>query len=545
VHIPFALDDASSNGLLVEYAKQYYKQQNTDLNFKVVVTITNTACVPHQLNIASLVGLANLGGGKPRDNKRFLSQFISATHTFATSTHVVKIWDGAVHTIEGTRLMTRVEAAREGIPVSDDEDFLLKVELLTFLACRIIGKASLTPKQKRLLEAIPGYLNSALVYWVSGAEPVRIVDVPGNGWTQDQCLDGLQFFLDRSATVFSEGRWGTATPSFAMQAFWELPHSLSHRALKRGFDRKKLEARIISIGDSTEEKDQFSKTLNTRLSSCFEFHDREAQSDYRSTLAVMTNDFIQISLQHAFAVDSRIVTDLREYAKRQGGGSMPDLGVGVDGLESLPPALEYAMGTYVRKNMANACKTFTNDFVEAPRLVQAFRVAFHGVNDPRTPDRIKQFWRCNFPVLARGWIGLVVAYERYPFPLLRMAASSTSDSEKRGIARALLHSRNCCRDDGTSDVLIELASLYTKDIVDEAQRLEARLDFLTSERILTLVRAIGITQETCIWALECVNRFLRTIAAGGRPVNFANKCDKVYLNEVDRCFKEPTTYAPL
>jgi hypothetical protein len=318
VHIPFALDDASSNGLLVEYAKQYYKQQNTDLNFKVVVTITNTACVPHQLNIASLVGLANLGGGKPRDNKRFLSQFISATHTFATSTHVVKIWDGAVHTIEGTRLMTRVEAAREGIPVSDDEDFLLKVELLTFLACRIIGKASLTPKQKRLLEAMPGYLNSALVYWVSGAEPVRIVNVPGNGWTQDQCLDGLQFFLDRSATVFSEGRWGTATPSFAMQAFWELPHSLSHRALKRGFDRKKLEARIISIGDSTEEKDQFSKTLNTRLSSCFEFHDREAQSDYRSTLAVMTNDFIQISLQHAFAVDSRIVTDFKRVRQASG-----------------------------------------------------------------------------------------------------------------------------------------------------------------------------------------------------------------------------------
>lgn len=455
------LDGASSNHSLFWYTLAYYKAMNQSLDHSIITFCLLVLCQAHQVHISSLCCLANIGGEDSKSCQHYTRQLIGCLHTFGHNTHLVQIWSGLMRGLGSMRVVSAREARAAGIPCSTPEDDTHKTGLLTYLLCWVLNTRQLSKIYKDAVSTIVCYFNTTLAYWVDNDAPVRIHD-HGPHVSLQQVSSALRTLLNRVAAIFSEGRWGTASPSYAYLAIWALPHNLSRLGMANGFSKVKLAERLKACtksgGGLVDSKDGFVHQLTTRLSRAFMFVEL-SETCYRNTLAVFVNEPQQRSLFLTLRIDSRRNTDVAGFAARFAMGE--DLGLyqcargdptsdtvtGASGEldESVgdsefdePPALVLAKGDKARKIMREAVTMFSRSSDGLTSHAVAFRHAFHRVGDPRRCDRIKHFWRCSMPGLGRLWYTFFFMWARWPFRLFLLVCSSVSEAVKDAIVESLL-----------------------------------------------------------------------------------------------------------
>jgi hypothetical protein len=210
-----------------------------------------------------------------------------------------------------------------------------------------------------------------------------------------------------------------------------------------------------------------------------------------------------------FHIDGQMHKHLQDFAKRFGLRGSEQTFLSDDQHENSspePPLVELVKGTGPRRIIRDFCSAFkpNDDDPAVPDYLRAFRCGFH--QGPLKDYRVKQFWRCAFPMLGRIWFSMIFTFNRFPY-LLILLALDTEHGVKEAICNQLLDAfevSRCCVDLGFASVLVLLAQLRSRGLFGTDKR-RAEVAFLLSARVLGILRAWALTQRISVFDIECLN----------------------------------------
>jgi hypothetical protein len=120
-------DQASSNIKLLSHLVAHFLKVFGDTvgnDQAVMVALTSSLCLAHQVHICSRSQYGKLGGVSNTSLKgtRFLSGLIGAAHIFGASRYFIPIFVSILHQLRSLQIMLPVEAAVAGVSrMTDDE----------------------------------------------------------------------------------------------------------------------------------------------------------------------------------------------------------------------------------------------------------------------------------------------------------------------------------------------------------------------------------------------------------------------------------------
>jgi hypothetical protein len=355
-----------------------------------------------------------------------------------------RIWAGVFKAIKSMVVLTPAQAAARGINRATAQETRLKEALLRHLVQSVLGIRKLPPRYDKAIHTIAMFFNTTLVHWVTSKTPTRILDLGGDDISVEEVLSALKLILNRTARLFSEGRWGTSGPSFAYMTLWLVLFNLANLGMEQGFDKAKLERnRLKLISQAIDGKFEFELRLNTRISRTFAFTSPDSQGGYWTMLGSVTCHIHQAPLFLMLALDARRNPDVRKFAERFGlGQNLDDLvdasgdatrdGDDADDTFQDPPVLVMAKRKKMETIMAESCLIFApEESARVPDHIEAFRRAYHSeVSESQRSDRIENLWRCTMPGLGRLWYSLIHTWSVFPLCLALLVCESVSEADK-------------------------------------------------------------------------------------------------------------------
>lgn len=353
--IPFVMDDAASNRLCFDYLVDYYEQYNIDNEYKVAIMLVFVKCVAHQINLASLLGLSNVGGDTPAECREFTKRFIGQSKVLGHSAYVSRVWTGGLKGFASMKFMTFQDARVAGVPIATASEQQMKIALVSYLLKWVTNRAELSQDMADAVGTVVGYLPATLWHWVTNTIPVHIID-DGCSVSYEQFVVALTLILHRVTKVFSQGRWTTGSPAFAQTALWLIFYRFSAVGMANGFDREKVmkAARDWAKKMNLDDGDAFQYEATTRLGRAFLFHGDDRDACYSCIKACFVNAPAQRALFFVFAADSGRHPDLVDHASRYGLGENLDgvCGGCVDDARDVrerdPPAVAMARQTVAK-----------------------------------------------------------------------------------------------------------------------------------------------------------------------------------------------------
>ena len=147
-------------------------------------------------------------------------------------------------------------------------------------------------------------------------------------------------------------------------------------------------------------------------------------------------------------------------------------------------------------------------------------------------SRAVQTWATVLPGQAQLWHRLFIQWQRFPYKLLLLILPSTTPEQANQIVYSLLDSRPCCVDPGLSGLLLQMAEAHSSTR-------EGRAFFLTSPRVLALIRVWASSIYVTVFDIECLNACLRKLQNPGRAADLS----QLLLRCFSRKLELHTTFA--
>ena len=307
------------------------------------------------------------------------------------------------------------------------------------------------------------------------------------------------------------GRWTCASPAMAYLSLWLVVHKLGLTAMLAAFDESAFTtARAATV--VVDDEGEYKQRVASRLGRSHEFLEAE-DTPFSCVLGVLN----QAAMFAIFKLEARRSPDMQSCA-REFMDTTSDEG------PAEPAAMMLARGDKIKllleraANMVEPCADRTENHI------QAFRSMFCDISTSLGSSRAVQTWATVLPGQAQLWYRLFIQWQRFPYKLLLRILPSTTPEQANQIVYSLLDSRPCCVDPGLSGLLLQMAEAHSSTR-------EGRSFFLTSPRVLALIRVWASSISVTVFDIECLNACLRKLQNPGRAADVSTVAAKVFLKE--------------
>jgi len=317
--------------------------------------------------------------------------------------------------------------------------------------------------------------------------------------------------------VASETRWTLMVPCLAFFSLWQLLHILTGHIGTTAF------AVQHAVPEDVAPDMSYRQAVGVRLNKTLKLLG-SAANFLHMLIALFVSDAIMPMLYTILRHDGMCHQHLRNYVSAM---LEPK-----DSQISEPIALIMARG-----DRAKACLACCSDLLAprdatgiVPEHLQAWRLLI--VTAPDFEKVVLDTWRSLFPCMAQFWYRFYEIWQcEFPWRLFTVLLPETTRRQMREVMDALLHCPLCCLDVGFSRQLRALAER-------SAASREARIEFLLSPNMVTILWSWARTLTASIYDLECFNAVLRRFSHGGRPEDFATTSAHGVLREMCLLFEQ-------
>ena len=220
---------------------------------QVLLALTSSLCLAHQIHIASRSQYGKLGGltNCSLPGSKFLSGIIGSAHIWASSRYFIPLFLKAVEQLHTLQFLLPVEAAALNICVLSDSAIAERVALLDYLLGRVLGKA-LRNDHRAATRSLCAILNTTSPL-CQGVQPQYVHVCSASctcGGRRDlavqQLVSSLRTVMLRQPRTPSEERWTSVTPCLAYFAVW-LFFGLGHRAMVGAFSDPGVQSKCLLL----------------------------------------------------------------------------------------------------------------------------------------------------------------------------------------------------------------------------------------------------------------------------------------------------------
>ena len=285
----------------------------------------------------------------------------------------------------------------------------------------------------------------------------------------------------------------------AYMLLWLVVHKLGLTAMLVAFDESAFTtARAATV--VVDDEGEYKQRVASRLGRPHEFLEAE-DTPFSCVLGVLSNECHQAAMFAIFKLEARRSPDMQSCA-REFMDTTSDEG------PAEPAAMMLARGDKIKllleraANMVEPCADRTENHI------QAFRSMFCDISTSLGSSRAVQTWATVLPGQAQLWYRLFIQWQRFPYKLLLLILPSTTPEQANQIVYSLLDSRPCCVDPGLSGLLLQMAEAHSSTR-------EGRAFFLTSPRVLALIRVWASSISVTVFGIKCLNAVFAQVAESG------------------------------